>query len=624
MVDLSAEQANLERGVLSTAILSQHFDAVVMLTWSNWRTEPRSNRYHYATRFARTLPVLFVQLDGTGRACSFEPTEIPGITIVHLPPAANTRISLRRQGDQLSRALTSRGVRRPLLWIYNVLLEDFVSRCYAPLKVYHATEDYFSCARIDVPRERLIQVVRQCDLVVAVSNGVADSYRQHTHFEGPIQVAPNGCDYETLAAVSREVRLPPPDTSIALFQGGINWRVDFELLNELATLLPDWEFHFCGQQSFERCDAPTLQRWNALQERPNVHYLGYLSADETARAVCHSTIGLIPFVRERTIVEHSLPLKAFEYVACGLPVVSIPIRELASHADLFALADSAHGFADHMVRLRASRWEEPALRIRAEQASRQSYETNFAKVGERMIEILNTRSARRDRLNVLILFDQEVIGQSEARQQLEAFQIHSRQQVLFLAVPRSGRLRFDLALFDAIVIHGSLLEGDAQRLPVACCDQLKATPGFKAWLPMTWRVPGHEFAAWCSELGLQGNSGDLTVPGSANLCSADAFTSVVAAWDDWLEAALPRSRGFRLRTVLASFESPRSQGAHAILDGFGSLAELPGNTVRPFVPIWNGLEDWAPKFYDALVRSGLWLRNVLAWPVRRLRRAVRS
>ena len=37
------------------------FDAVLMLTWSDWYTEPRSNRYHYAVRFAATLPVFFLQ-----------------------------------------------------------------------------------------------------------------------------------------------------------------------------------------------------------------------------------------------------------------------------------------------------------------------------------------------------------------------------------------------------------------------------------------------------------------------------------------------------------------------------------------------------------------------------------
>lgn len=597
------------------ADLTRHFDGVVMLTASNWRTEPRSNRYHYATRFARSLPVLFVQLDGAGGACTFEPTEIPGVTLVHLSPADGTRTSLQQQADQLGVALTSHGIRQPLLWIYNVLLEDFVRRCYAPLKVYHATEDYFSCERLAITREQLIQVVRQCDLVVAVSKGVADSYRQHTQFDGPIHVAPNGCDYEPLAAIRREVSLPPSDTRVALFQGGINWRIDFELLNALAALLPDWAFHFCGRQHFDQADALASQRWKTLQQRPNVRYLGYLSAEETARAVCRSTIGLIPFVRERTIVERSLPLKAFEYVACGLPVVSIPIRELAAYPDLFALADSARDFADHMVRLHASRWEPEALQFRAEQASRQSYEAAFADVGARMLEILNAPPARHDRLNVLILFDSKVICRPDARQHLEAFQQLSRHQVLFLEAPPSGRFQFDVAIFDAIVVHGPLLARNGKQRPPATWDPLKANPGFKAWLPM----PGQEFtsesAALCRELGLHHPTGLVAGAGF----SPDALAAMVAAWDGWLEAMLPRSRGFRLHTVLAAYESPWTQRCHPVLDGACGPVTLPSGALSPSAPQWGALEDPAPTLYSGLVRSGKWVRRVLSWPVRRLR-----
>lgn len=48
---------------LDSVFLSE-FDCLVMLTWSDWHTELRSNRYHYVTRFAATgKEVVFVQPD---------------------------------------------------------------------------------------------------------------------------------------------------------------------------------------------------------------------------------------------------------------------------------------------------------------------------------------------------------------------------------------------------------------------------------------------------------------------------------------------------------------------------------------------------------------------------------
>src|SRR6516225_204813 len=90
------------------------FDAAVMLTWSNWHTEPRSNRYHYATRFARYLPVIFVQPNAVDDAISTECVPGHAIELLHVPGVYDLR-----QACMLERALAERGVRRPLLWIYN-------------------------------------------------------------------------------------------------------------------------------------------------------------------------------------------------------------------------------------------------------------------------------------------------------------------------------------------------------------------------------------------------------------------------------------------------------------------------------------------------------------------------
>src|SRR5438105_90692 len=69
--------------------LADRFDAVVILTFeSNWKIEPRSNRYHYATRFARHLPVIFVQVTGQVGEYRFEDTEIPNLTLLHLPASS--------------------------------------------------------------------------------------------------------------------------------------------------------------------------------------------------------------------------------------------------------------------------------------------------------------------------------------------------------------------------------------------------------------------------------------------------------------------------------------------------------------------------------------------------------
>src|SRR5690348_13244292 len=95
--------------------LSQYFDAVLMLTWSDWKSEPRSNRYHYAARFARELPVLFVQPSGEAAdSLRIEKSELEGVDICH----TWRNFDEDKVGEFLL-FLRERKIRKPLVWVYS-------------------------------------------------------------------------------------------------------------------------------------------------------------------------------------------------------------------------------------------------------------------------------------------------------------------------------------------------------------------------------------------------------------------------------------------------------------------------------------------------------------------------
>lgn len=150
--------------------LSRYFDAVVMLTWSNWKTEPRSNRYHYASRFARSIPVYFVQPDSVDGKVSLEVVE-NNITLVHVSSNYGAE-----QADSLIGILSGLGVRRPLNWIYNPQFEHYIRRSSGIVNIFHATEDYFgntkNWAMADISiRDNVRRVLERVDILVGVSQG---------------------------------------------------------------------------------------------------------------------------------------------------------------------------------------------------------------------------------------------------------------------------------------------------------------------------------------------------------------------------------------------------------------------------------------------------------------------
>ena len=345
-------------------------DSVVMLTWSDWKTEPRSNRYHFATRFARHAPVFFVQPDSMSGDVWFEEAA-PNITIVH---AADTYDPDGAQ--RLASALYKAGCHRPMLWIYNVLFEAYICRSNAVIRAMHATENYFAKGKgwtLTDPSVRVSvkRVLQHTDLLVAVSAGVLDSYLAEGGYNGATLVLENGCDskfwYEARAF---EYKPPADGRPIAFFQGGVNKRLDFPLLADLARRLPEWRFWFCG-----RAEAQ-LDGWDALRSLPNVRYFGLQDVDGVAELAQQATVGLIPFQQDE-LIRRALPLKAYEYVACGMPVVSVPIDALSSKPDLFHFATNVEEFALALEQVHSTRSDPSVVERRLAVAAAECYEKRF-------------------------------------------------------------------------------------------------------------------------------------------------------------------------------------------------------------------------------------------------------
>jgi glycosyltransferase involved in cell wall biosynthesis len=89
-------------------------------------------------------------------------------------------------------------------------------------------------------------------------------------------------------------------------------------------------------------------------------------------------VGLIPFlVNPLTLATN--PIKLYEYFACGMPVVSTALPEVASYAPLAYLAGSAEEFARQVSAALAE--QDPERRAaRRQVAQQESWETRVAEL----------------------------------------------------------------------------------------------------------------------------------------------------------------------------------------------------------------------------------------------------
>jgi glycosyltransferase involved in cell wall biosynthesis len=431
----------------SVSAFRDRFDAVVMLTVSDWHSEPRSNRYHFATRFARATRVLFVQPDHGDAGYAFEASGCAGIEILHV----SAKFDLDQAGS-IAQALTERKILKPLIWIYSGYYANVIDILYSPYRIFHATEDYFSPELLRQVSQKffagLTSMFQRIDLLIAVSDGVAKSYRQRGNYNGASLLLENGCDFAfcqwqgTRADGSRW----PRQEKVIFYQGGINYRIDYDLVVRLVRLMPDWEFWFCGTRD------PADARWSAISRMKNVRYLGQLSPEQVACKAWQASVGIIPFVRTPFIQEKSLPLKAFEYVACGLPVVTVPIRSLEKWPELFTFAESSEEFAETIRRVAPKVSDPSLLAQRLIGAAQQDYDRRFEVL---LAEITERRPRPQEHLplKILVLYAANSTFPACVMEHITSFARYSRHSVHFAHAVGGVDCQYDMSKFDVVILH---------------------------------------------------------------------------------------------------------------------------------------------------------------------------
>ena len=256
------------------------YDCVVMATWSDWWAEPRSNRYHYARRFASQVPVLFCQhdpdLDAVQGEIRISRSDVEDLDIIGVPwdvtPAAVA---------ELRSLLAARGLRRPLLWIYSPLYYGALLDAFPmSMRVLHATENYLTPSEAtdiksglggSVVRDACLEMVDQADLIVAASEGVKDSIEGLAENAPPVIVAPNVSTLRSSqlrASVCRALRqrIARSRSSREVSTGG-SMSACFETLWP-SSKIGTW---FCGPA------VAALDGWTAVEAMSNVTVFGELN-----------------------------------------------------------------------------------------------------------------------------------------------------------------------------------------------------------------------------------------------------------------------------------------------------------------------------------------------------------
>jgi glycosyltransferase involved in cell wall biosynthesis/GT2 family glycosyltransferase len=189
------------------------------------------------------------------------------------------------------------------------------------------------------------KLMRGADLVVVSSAYLEREARRHTD---KVVVVRNGCDYEHFAAIAPKPRMARP---VIGYYGAIADWFDSDLVADLAERRPDWDFVLVGSSHLA-----DLKRLEAL---PNVRLTGEKAYAEVPEWLASFDIAIIPFKRT-PLTEATNPVKCYEMLAGGKPVVAVPIPEVSQLAPFVRLASTAAEFEREIITALAEDSDEAA------------------------------------------------------------------------------------------------------------------------------------------------------------------------------------------------------------------------------------------------------------------------
>lgn len=184
----------------------------------------------------------------------------------------------------------------------------------------------FGQARIPGAVQALRSAVRGAGLVIAVSEPLRSWVHTQYGRTGPVLHMPNAIDKAVFRTgnrnAARERLSLPKDAELVGTAGGLSRS------KAVDTLYAAWPVIAAARPRARLVLAGPKESSLALPEGDRVHYLGNLTHPEVADVFNALDVGVVT-VADTVFGRHCFPQKAYEMLACGLPVVASEVGVMA-------------------------------------------------------------------------------------------------------------------------------------------------------------------------------------------------------------------------------------------------------------------------------------------------------
>jgi len=140
-------------------------------------------------------------------------------------------------------------------------------------------------------------------------------HHKRLRYGDKVYYLPNACSPKDLD----RSRFDKAKVSDIIYVGAMAYWLDYDLINEIVKIFKDYKFVFVGPE----------YGFHWKPESSNVELTGYKDRIEAFSYVMSSKVAILPFKMNDRITEAADPIKIYEYLYCGRPVVASNIYEMS-------------------------------------------------------------------------------------------------------------------------------------------------------------------------------------------------------------------------------------------------------------------------------------------------------
>jgi teichuronic acid biosynthesis glycosyltransferase TuaH len=260
---------------------------------------------------------------------------------------------------QIRKAAKQVGLRNPLLYINPYFAAHMAGRMGESAIIYDVGDDWSAMDDItDRMRQQVLQedtsLAHDADAVIVVSENLAAMRRK---ILDEVHLIPNGVNVAAYHGVAEHTMDRHPITRewkspVLGYTGTLHSdRIDADVLLAVARAFPEATIALVGPNHLTPVD---MQK---LQNEPNVKFAGTVDFPQVPSVMAAFDVGIVPY-HVNGFTESQDPLKLYEFLAAGLPVVATPT---SGFRDFPGLVHTARGADEFVNGIRAALAEGPEM-----------------------------------------------------------------------------------------------------------------------------------------------------------------------------------------------------------------------------------------------------------------------